>query len=126
MDQNAAILIVCDSEYMRDYIQKALKFQGYPAAIEAVDGKDALDSLMEHKVDLIISELQMPKVSGLDLVKAMANHSTLKKIPCMILTSDTSDDGFKQAMEAGAADYIKKPFTSSELDIKIKSIDKNQ
>jgi two-component system chemotaxis response regulator CheY len=125
MDNNAVILIVDASEYMRDYTQKALKHQGYNDVIEAVDGKNALDVLMEYKVDLIISELQMPKVSGLDLLKAMSNHSTLKSIPCIISTSDISSDSFKDAMEIGA-DYIKKPFTSSELDSKIKSIGSNE
>ena len=126
MDHSSLILIVGASKYMRDYIQKSLKIQGYNEIIEAVDGKDAIDALMEYKVDLIISELQMPKVSGLDLLKAMSNHSTLKNIPCIILTSDISDDSFKEAMKTGAVDYIKKPFTSSELDIKIKSVDKDE
>ena len=126
MDNTIAILIVNDSEYMRDYTKKALLHQGYGDVIEAVDGKDALDRLMEHKVDLIISELHMPKVSGLDLVKAMSNHSTLKEIPCMVLVSDTSEDGFQEAMDAGAAGYLKKPFTSSELDMKIKAVGKKE
>lgn len=125
MDANAAILIVNDSEYMRDYMKKALKHQGYHDVIDAVDGKDALDMLMEYKVDVILSELKLPKVSGLDLLRALSNHSTLKRIPCIILTDNTSDDGFKEAMETGAADYIKKPFTSSELHLKIKSVDKS-
>lgn len=126
MDNTIAILIVNDSEYMRDYTKKALLHQGYGDVIEAVDGKDALDRLMEHKVDLIISELHMPKVSGLDLVKAMSTHSTLKEIPCMVLVSDTSEDGFQEAMDAGAAGYLKKPFTSSELDMQIKAVGKKE
>ncbi|MEH0019650.1 MAG: response regulator [Desulfobacter sp.] len=126
MDNTIAILIVNDSEYMRDYTKKALLHQGYGDFIEAVDGKDALDRLMEHQVDLIISELHMPKVSGLDLVKAMSTHSTLKEIPCMVLVSDTSEDGFQEAMDAGAAGYLKKPFTSSELDMKIKAVGKKE
>jgi two-component system chemotaxis response regulator CheY len=122
MDSNSSILVVNASEYMRDYIQGALKKQGHKRTLVAVDGKDALDMLMEHKVSLIITDLDMPKVSGLDLVKALSDHSVLKSIPCIITTPEISSDNFKEAMQAGAADYIKKPFTSSELDIKIKAI----
>jgi two-component system chemotaxis response regulator CheY len=122
MDSNSSILVVNASEYMRDYIQGALKKQGHKRTLVAVDGKDALDMLMEHKVSLIITDLDMPKVSGLDLVKALSDHSALKSIPCIITTPEISSDNFKEAMQAGAADYIKKPFTSSELDIKIKAI----
>lgn len=127
MDNSIAILIVNDSEYMRGYTKKALHRRGYYGdVIEAVDGKDALDRLMEHKVDLIISELHMPKVSGLDLVKAVSAHSALKEIPCMVLVSDTSEHCFQKAMDAGAAGYLKKPFTSSELDMKIKAMGKKE
>lgn len=122
MDTNAAILVVNDSQPMRDYIKKSLRHRGYHDPIEAVDGKDALDKLMEYNVDLILTRVQMPKVSGIDLIKALSGHSALKHIPCMVLTSDTSDHGFQQAMEAGAVDFIKKPFTSSELDLKIKAV----
>jgi len=126
MDTNAKILIVNDSEYMRDYMKQSLRHRGYNDPIEAVDGKDALDKLMEYDVDLILTRLQMPKVSGIDLIKALSNHSALKHIPCVVLTADTVNERFKQAMEAGAADFIIKPFTSSELDLKIKAIGREE
>jgi len=116
------ILIVTASKYMRDYMHKSLKSRGYSNIVKAVDGKNALDALMEYKIDLIISELNMPKVSGLDLLKALLNHSELNHIPFIVLVSDMSNKTFKEAMRIGAADYIQKPFTSTELDIKIKSV----
>ncbi|MBU1343338.1 MAG: response regulator [Proteobacteria bacterium] len=122
MDASSAILIVDASDFMRDYMHKSLKNKGYDHILEAVDGKDALDALMEHKVDLILSELNMPKVNGLELLRAISNHSALKHIPFVVLVSDLSDETYKEAMKIGAADYIKKPFTPAEIDNKIKSI----
>lgn len=122
MGSSTAILIVDDSKFMRDYTHKSLKTRGYTHIIEAIDGKNALDVLMEHKVDLIISKLKLPKVNGLELLRALSNHSTLKHIPFVVLTPDTTNDGFIKAMKIGATDYIKKPFTSTDIDLKIKSV----
>ncbi len=123
MDSSTVVLIADSSTYMRDYIHKSLKDHGYTHIFEAVDGKDAIDKLMEHKVDLIISELDMPKVNGLELLKALSDHSTLKSIPIMVLKSDKTSAMFKEAQKIGFTDYIEKPFTPSELDTKIKSFD---
>ncbi len=116
------ILIVDNSKFMHNFMAKSLKDQCYEKIIHAVDGKDALDALMEHPVDLIISELNMPKVNGLELLRALKNHSGLNHIPFIFLTSDPGDQMSKDAMEAGAADYIKKPFTPEEILLKIQSI----
>ena len=116
------ILIVDNSKFMHNFMEKSLKSQCYEKIIHAVDGKDALDALMEHQVDLIISELNMPKVDGLELLRALKNHSELNHIPFIILTSDPGDQMTKDAMEAGAVDYIKKPFTPEEILLKIQSV----
>jgi len=122
MNSSYAILIVDDSASMRSIMKKSLEASGYTEIVEAVDGKDAIDKLSINKVDLIISDLNMPKVNGLDLLKATLNHSVFKSIPFMVLTSETDDETFKKAMQLGATDFIKKPFTQEELAIKIKSI----
>ncbi len=122
MDSSSVILIVDASKFMRDYIHKSLKNKGYNNIIEAVDGKNALDTLMEYKVDLVISELNMPKVNGLELIKALSNHSELKHIPVMVIKSDDSIEMFEQSLKFGVKDYIEKPFTPSEIDLKIKGL----
>ena len=122
MTSQFGILIVDDSNSLRNLIRKSLESAGYDNLLEAIDGKDALDMLMEHKVSLIICGLYMSKVNGLELVKALKNHSTLKVIPFIILTSDTEDETFKEVMKIGATDFIKKPFTKEDLVVKIKSI----
>lgn len=122
MGESLSILIVDDSDMLRNLIRSTLESAGFGSTLEAVDGKDALDVLMQHKVDLIISDLNMPKVNGLELLKALLRNPVLKKIPFIVLTSETGDETFKEVMKIGAADFIKKPFTKEGLIVKIKSI----
>ncbi|MFH2092884.1 MAG: response regulator [Pseudomonadota bacterium] len=122
MASSFVILIVDDSASLRNLIRKSLESAGFDNLLEAVDGKDALDIMMEHKVDLIISDINMPKVNGIELLRAVLNHPTLKKIPFIVLTSQTQEETFKEMMQMGATDFIKKPFTKEDLIIKIKSI----
>lgn len=122
MDSFPAILIVDDSKFLRNYIHNSLKAKAYQYIVNAVDGKDAIDALMEHKIDLIISGLRMPKVNGIELLRALKNHSTLKHIPFVVLVSDLSDETLKEAMKIGAIDYLQKPFSPKDLDIKIKAV----
>ncbi len=122
MAKSFVILIVDDSKSLRNLIRKSLESAGFTNSLEAVDGKDALDVLMEHKVDLIISDINMPKVNGFELLRALKNHSALKTIPFIVLTSETENETFKEMMKTGATDFIKKPFTKEDLIVKIKSI----
>ena len=122
MDSYPAILIVDNSRFLRHFIHNALKSRAYQYIVTAHDGKDAIDALMEHKIDLIISGLRMPKVNGLDLLRALRNHSTLRHIPIVVLVSDLSDETFKEALKIKPADYLQKPFSPKELDIKIKTV----
>ncbi|MCP3874143.1 MAG: response regulator [Desulfobacteraceae bacterium] len=122
MDTSFVILIVDDSNTLRNLIRKSLESSGFNNIMEAVDGKDALDSLLQHKIDLIISDINMPKVNGVELLKAVLNHSALKKIPFVVLTSETEDETFKKIMQMGATDFIKKPFSKQDLITKIQSI----
>ncbi len=122
MNSSLAILIVDNSGYMRKLMQKALKKHGYDNTVEANDGKHAMDILMEHKIDLILSSLNLAKVNGLELIKALKNHSGLKHIPFIVVTTDLSKEIFKETMKNGAAGYIIKPYTPTDLVNKIESI----
>ncbi len=122
MSSSLAILIVDNSGYMRELMKKSLNSHGYDTIVEAIDGKNALDALMEHKIDLILSSLNLAKVNGLELIKALKNHSGLKHIPFIVVTSDVSKEIFKETMRNGAAGYIVKPFTPETLVEKIESI----
>ena len=122
MSSSLAILIVDNSGYMRTFMQKSLKSHGYENIVEAIDGNNALDLLMEHKIDLILSSLNLAKVNGLELIRALKNHSGLKHIPFIVVTTDISKDIFKEAMKSGAAGYIIKPYTPTDLANIIESV----
>ncbi len=117
-----SILVVEDSRSMRQLICGILKKNGFSKITEASDGKDALDAACIKTPDLIISDLNMPKVNGVELLDALQKHSSFKTIPFIVLTSETGDETFKKIMKMGAADFIKKPFNEQEFMVKIKSI----
>ncbi len=117
-----SVLVVEDSNSIRKLICSVLKQNGFVNVIEADDGKEALDAMCVTVPDFIISDINMPKVNGLELLTAMQQHSVWKDVPFVVLTSETGDDTFKQVMKMGAADYIKKPFSPEQFMVKIKSI----
>lgn len=122
MDSKSAILIADDSAMQRNLIKKMLHSHGYVETLEAQDGKQVLDLLMEYKVDLIISGISMQKVNGLELLKALKNHSSLKSIPFMVMSLESEDNVVEKIMAAGAVDFIKKPFSQADLIKKISSV----
>ena len=122
MNSDVNILIVDDSAYLRKLIHNSLADYGFKQLLEACDGKEALDKMMEHEVNLIISGIHMAKVNGLELLRAIRNHSGLKQIPFIVLTSEPQGDMFRAVMQAGATGYLKKPFNDQDLIAKIESI----
>ncbi len=116
------VLVVEDSASIRKIIVSVLQGIGFGRVDQAEDGKQALD-IMAHTIpDLVISDINMPKVNGLELLSAMQKNPGLKTLPFVVLTSEISDETFKKVMSMGAADYIRKPFSKEDLIVKIKSI----
>jgi two-component system chemotaxis response regulator CheY len=122
MIPSLVILVAAESDPMRNLILRSLKSQGYGKVIGVADGKAALDAMMESKVDLVVSDVNMPKVNGMELLRALRNHSAFKEIPFITLTADTSDTTFKAILENGADGYIEEPFTELGFGIKIQQI----
>ncbi len=122
MGSSFVILLVDDSKSLRSLIRKSLESAGFDNLMEADDGKHALDILSANPVDLIISDINMPRINGIELLKSVMKNPFLKKIPFIVLTSETHNKTFKKAMQIGATDFIKKPFTRDDLITKIKSI----
>ncbi len=108
------ILIVDDSASMRQLITFALKDAGYDV-LAAVDGKDALGKLNGSKVDMVVTDLNMPNMNGLELVKALRASPTNKFTPVVMLTTESQDSKKQEGKSAGASGWIVKPFTPEVL-----------
>ena len=122
MDKHIKILVVDDFATMRKVIRNLLKQVGYENIVEAEDGVTALRVLKSQKVDLIVSDWNMPNMTGLELLKAVRADEDLKSAPFLMVTAEALQDNVIAAVKAGVSNYIVKPFTAEILNEKIKKI----
>lgn len=108
------ILIVDDSASLRQVVSIALKSAGYDV-IEGVDGKDALSKLTGQKVHLIVSDVNMPNMDGISLVKEVKKLPDYKFTPIIMLTTESGDDKKAAGQAAGAKAWVVKPFKPEQL-----------
>jgi two-component system, chemotaxis family, chemotaxis protein CheY len=108
------ILTVDDSASMRQTIAFTLRGAGYEVC-EAVDGQDALSKLGGRAVDLVITDLNMPNLDGIGLIKAIRQHAKHRFVPVVMLTTESNDDRKQAGKAAGATGWIVKPFRGEQL-----------
>ncbi|HSR36439.1 MAG TPA: response regulator, partial [Desulfurivibrionaceae bacterium] len=116
---NMKVLIVDDFATMRRIVKNILTQLGYKNVIEADDGTTALDVLKTEKIDLIISDWNMPKMTGLDLLKAVRADSSMANTPFIMVTAEAQQDNIILAVKAKVSQYIVKPFTAETLAEKL-------
>jgi two-component system chemotaxis response regulator CheY len=112
---NATFLVVEDSPTMRQLISFSLKRFKNARIIEAVDGVDALKKLSGEKIDLILTDINMPVMDGLKLVSLVRQNAQLKAIPIIIITTEGAEEDRERGLALGANAYISKPIQSSHL-----------
>lgn len=112
MDKSIRILIVDDFATMRKVIRNLLKQVGYENIVEAEDGAIALRTLKAQKVDFVISDWNMPNMSGLELLKAVRADEELNATPFLMVTAEALQENVIAAVKAGVSNYIVKPFTA--------------
>jgi two-component system chemotaxis response regulator CheY len=122
MDTNIKVLIVDDFATMRKVIRNLLKQSGYENIVEAEDGVMALSELKANRIDFVISDWNMPNMTGLELLKAVRADGDLSKTPFLMVTAEALQDNVVQAVKAGVDNYIVKPFTADVLSEKITEI----
>jgi two-component system, chemotaxis family, chemotaxis protein CheY len=110
-------LIVDDSSVMRKIVERSLRQAGIDLSlvVEAGNGADALNLLKEQSVDLILSDINMPVMDGLEFVKQLQQQNIAAKIPVVMITTEGSESNVMQALSCGARGYIRKPFTPEEV-----------
>ena len=110
-------LIVDDSSVMRKIVERSLRQAGLDlsSVIEAGNGADALGLLDTHPVDLILSDINMPVMDGLEFVRQIQTVEKLRGIPVVMITTEGSESNVVQALSLGAKGYIRKPFTPDQV-----------
>lgn len=108
------ILAVDDSKTMRDMVGFTLRGAGYQV-VEAEDGQHALATLGSDPVDLVITDINMPNLDGIGLVKALRGNPTYRSTPILILTTESNDEKKAEGRQAGATGWVVKPFEPEKL-----------
>ncbi len=122
VDKQISILVADDFGSMRSQIRGLLGQMGFKNAIEVRDGTEAMAVLEKWEIGLIISDWNMPKADGLELLRHVRGHDRLRDIPFLMVTGITEKENVIAAVEAGVNNYIIKPFTPETLEMKIRAI----
>lgn len=112
-----AVLIVDDSSVMRKIVERALRQAGLnlTRVLEAGSGADGLTVLAAERVDLIVSDINMPVMDGLEFVRQIQRQSLAPGVPVVMITTEGGEEHVRQALAAGAQGYIRKPFTPDQV-----------
>jgi two-component system, chemotaxis family, chemotaxis protein CheY len=115
------IMTADDSASVRQMVSFTLKKMGYEV-VEAIDGKDALMKLGKQKVDMLITDLNMPNLDGIGLIKGARTLPACKFIPIIMLTTESQDSKKQEGKAAGATGWIVKPFKPEQLLAVVKKV----
>ncbi|MDE3186057.1 MAG: response regulator [Acidobacteriota bacterium] len=110
-------LIVDDSSVMRKIVERALRQAGLDPLVvhEACSGTEGLEVLKAAQVDLILSDINMPSMDGLEFLRQIRAQNLAPGVPVVMITTESSEEHVKQAILAGARGYIRKPFTAEQV-----------
>ena len=119
--KNVSILVADDSSSMRSALARFLRQAGF-RVITANDGQDALDALLAKPYDMVVSDWDMPRLSGLELLKSVRSEQRLRRLPFLMTTVKQGRKDIEQAIKAGVSDYIVKPFSAKVLVEKVERL----
>lgn len=109
------VLIVEDSKAIRSMIRVALEEQGSYFVVEATNGFEALKALPTREFDLIVTDINMPDINGLELINFVKSNPAYRTIPLIIVSTEKSEEDQKRGLALGAAGYVVKPFKKEDL-----------
>ncbi len=122
IDYNMKVMIVDDFATMRRIVKNILTQLGFKNFVEADDGSVAWEMLQKEPVDFIISDWNMPKMTGIELLKKVRADDKLKDTPFLMVTAEAQKENIVEAVKAKVSNYIVKPFTPETLGEKIEKI----
>ena len=121
-DPSMKILIVDDMVTMRRIVKNVLKQLGFSNIDEAENGQDGLQKLKSSKYDFVVSDWNMPVMTGIDMLRAIRADEQLKTIPVLMVTAEAQQKNLVEAVQAGVSNYIGKPFTAETMQEKLAKI----
>lgn len=121
-DPNMKILVVDDMSTMRRIVKNIMKQLGFANVDEAENGQDALDKLRAEPYGFVVSDWNMPVMTGIDMLRAIRADEKLKSIPVLMVTAEAQKENLVEAIQAGVSNYIVKPFTAEVLQEKMGKI----
>jgi two-component system chemotaxis response regulator CheY len=115
------VLIVDDSSVMRKIVERSLRQAGLDLAqvLEAGNGAEALTALQANAIDLILCDINMPVMDGLEFIKQLPGVENAKGVPVIMITTEGSEAHVVQALSCGARGYIRKPFTPEQVKTQV-------
>jgi two-component system chemotaxis response regulator CheY len=118
------VLVVDDSAAIRKILQRVLRQTGMEirTIFEAGDGQEALDVLRQQKLDLVLTDINMPRMDGLQLLGAMKGSPEWRSIPVVMITTEGGETKVGEAVKLGASGYVRKPFTADQIKEKLAGI----
>lgn len=122
IDLGMEVLVVDDASAMRRIVKGLLKELGFKNIREAENGETALNELKHKKADFVVSDWNMPVMSGIDLLRAIRADDSLKSIPVLMVTAEAKQENIVAAVQAGVSNYIVKPFNAQTLQEKLNKI----
>ncbi|MBA44795.1 MAG: two-component system response regulator [Magnetococcales bacterium] len=122
VNKNMRILVVDDFLTMRRIIINLLRQLGFNNVVEAADGKQALDKVHEEEIDLIVSDWNMPNMTGIEFLKHVRADEKTKAIPFIMVTAEGKKENVIAAVHAGVSNYIVKPFNAATLKEKMSKV----
>jgi two-component system chemotaxis response regulator CheY len=115
------VLIVDDSAAIRKILQRMLRQAGLDLGVilEAGDGIEALEKLSSHSVGLILSDINMPNMDGIQLLSILKSSAKFKHVPVIMITTEGGEAKVMEAVQLGASGYVRKPFTADQIKEKL-------
>jgi len=118
------VLVVDDSAAIRKILTRVLRQTGMAIQTihEAGDGQEALTLMAQHRIDLVLSDINMPKMDGLQLLASLKTSPQWRNIPVVMITTEGGETKVAEAVRLGAAGYVRKPFTADQIKEKLVGI----
>jgi two-component system, chemotaxis family, chemotaxis protein CheY len=118
------VLIVDDSAAIRKILQRMLGQSGFPLGkvLEAGDGVEALEKMKNQSVNLVLSDINMPNMDGIQLLSELKASPEYRHVPVIMITTEGGESKVMEAVQLGAAGYVRKPFTADQIKEKLSGL----